>query len=48
LNILFWSQFDFNTLGINDQQREAIIEKLREAWDFNHVGVPLPVSTDHS
>lgn len=44
LNCLFWSQFDFNTLGISHQQRDTIIEKLREAWDFNHIGVPLPAS----
>lgn len=46
LNFLFWSQFDFNTVGINDQQRDAIIENLREAWDFNHIGVPLPLSSE--
>ena len=40
LNFLFWSQFDFNTVGINYQQRDASIEKLREAWDFNHIPVP--------
>jgi hypothetical protein len=48
LNFLFWSQFDFNTFGVNHRQRDTIIEKLRDAWDFNHIGVPLPVSTDHS
>lgn len=44
LNFLFWSQFDFSTLGINDQQRDATIGRLKEAWDLNHIGVPLPVS----
>jgi hypothetical protein len=43
LNFLFWSQFDFNTLGIGHQLRDSTIDRLREAWDFNHIGVPLPV-----
>jgi hypothetical protein len=43
LNFLFWSQFDFNTLGIGHQLRDLTIDRLREAWDFNHIGVPLPV-----
>jgi len=44
LNFLFWSQFDFNIVGISHEQRDATIERLREAWGFNHIGVPLPVS----
>lgn len=43
LNFLFWSQFDFNTFGISHQHRDSIIERLREAWDFNRIGVQLPV-----
>jgi len=45
LNFLFWSQFDFNALGINHQQRDSTIDRLREAWDFNHIDVPLPVAS---
>ena len=45
LNFLFWAQFDFTALGVNQQQRDAIIEKLREAWDFNRIDVPLPSGT---
>jgi hypothetical protein len=37
LNFLFWSQFDFTALGVNPLQRNGIIERLREAWDFNHM-----------
>jgi hypothetical protein len=43
LNFLFWSQFDFSTLGINPEQREATLKRLRDAWDFNHIAIPLPV-----
>jgi len=43
LNFLFWSQFDFTVLGVNQQRRDTIIEALRDAWDFNHIDVPLPV-----
>jgi hypothetical protein len=42
LNFLFWTQFDFAPLGIEMARRDAIIEKVREAWDFNHIDVPLP------
>jgi hypothetical protein len=43
LNFLFWVQFDFAAVGINQQERDATIERLREAWDFNHIEIPLPV-----
>jgi hypothetical protein len=43
LNFLFWALFDFTPLGIEQTQRDTIIEKVREAWDFNHIDVPLPV-----
>ncbi|SRR6266700_4403213 len=42
LNFLLWAQFDFNHLGIGQPQREMIIGKIAEAWDFNHIEVPLP------
>jgi hypothetical protein len=44
LNFLFWAQFDFARLGIDQTQRDAIIEKVREAWDFNHIEIPLPLA----
>jgi hypothetical protein len=28
--------------GIELTQRDAIVKKLREAWDFNHIEIPLP------
>jgi hypothetical protein len=43
LNFLFWAQFDFTPMGTEMALRDAIIEKVREAWDFNHINVPLPV-----
>jgi hypothetical protein len=43
LNFSFWAQFDFTPLGVERPQRDAIITKLREAWDFNHIEVALPV-----
>ena len=43
LNFPFWSQFDFNSLGISHQHRDSTIDRLREAWDFNKISVPLPV-----
>lgn len=45
LNFLFWSQFDINAVGINHGQRDSTIDRLREAWDFNQIGVPLPVAS---
>jgi hypothetical protein len=43
LNFLFWAQFDFTGLGINEQRRDTIIARLREAWEVNHIEMPLPV-----
>jgi hypothetical protein len=42
LSFLFWAQFDFTPFGIGQTQRNAIIKKLREAWDFNHIEIRLP------
>jgi hypothetical protein len=42
LNFLFWAQFDFNAQGVDAQQGDATIARLREAWDFNHIEIPLP------
>jgi hypothetical protein len=42
LNFPFWTQFDFSPLGISNEQRDATLGKLREAWEFNHIVVPLP------
>jgi hypothetical protein len=43
LNFLFWAQFDFTSLGIEMARRDAVIQMIKEAWDFNHIEVPLPV-----
>jgi hypothetical protein len=43
LNFLFWTQFDFHAQGLCTQQRDATIAHLREAWEFNHIEIPLPV-----
>jgi hypothetical protein len=42
LNFLFWAQFDFNAQGVDAQQRDATIARVREAWEFNHIEIPLP------
>lgn len=42
LNFIFWAQFDFTGFGITRQQRDATIENLRKAWDFNHIEIQLP------
>ena len=42
LNFLFWAQFDFTALRVDAQQRDATIIRLKEAWAFNHVEIPLP------
>jgi len=44
LNFLFWAQFDFSDVGIEPPQRDVIIGKLAEAWEFNHIPVPLPAT----
>jgi hypothetical protein len=43
LNFLFWALFDFNAQGVDAQQRDATIARLKEAWEFNHIETPLPV-----
>ena len=42
LNFLFWANFDFSAQGIDAQQKESTIAHIREAWDFNHIEIPLP------
>jgi len=43
LNLLFWAQFDdFNVQGVDAQQRDATIARLRDAWESNHIEIPLP------
>ena len=42
LNFWFWTQFDFSAQGVDFQQRNATIARLREAWDFNHIEISLP------
>ena len=42
LNFLFWAQFNFSAQGIDAQQRDSTIAHMREAWDFNHIKIPLP------
>lgn len=44
LNFLFRAQFDFTAQGINDEQMDTTIARLREAWAFNHIEIPLPPS----
>jgi hypothetical protein len=43
LNFLFWAQFDFAPFGIEMARRDAVITKLREAWEFKHIEVRLPL-----
>jgi hypothetical protein len=42
LNFLFWAQFDFTSEEISHQQRDVTIERLREAWSFYPIEIPLP------
>lgn len=42
LNFLFWANFDFSAQSIDAKQRDAILTHIREAWDFNHIEIPLP------
>lgn len=42
LNWLFWSRHDFSTFGIGQEQRQILLEHLKECWEFNHIKVPLP------
>jgi hypothetical protein len=42
LNSLFWAQFDFTGFGISENQRDATIERIEDAWKFNHIAVALP------
>lgn len=42
LNFLFWAQFDFTPFGIDAQHRVSTVAHVREAWEFNHIEIPLP------
>ena len=42
LNFLFWAQFDFMAFGVDSQQKDSILPHIREAWEFNHIEIPLP------
>jgi hypothetical protein len=42
LNLLFWAQFDFTDFGVDRQRRGEIVERIRFAWNFNHIELPLP------
>src|SRR5260221_503429 len=42
INFLFWAKFDFNGQGVDVQQRDATIARLREEWESNHIEIPLP------
>ena len=42
LNFLFWANFDFSAQGIDAQRKESTIAHIREAWDLNHIEIPLP------
>ncbi len=44
LNFAFWRQFDFAPYGIDQQQKEATIENLKQAWKRNQMDKPLPTS----
>lgn len=44
LNFLFWTQFDFTPFGIDHQQRDRTIQRVRDAWNFSPTEVPLPDS----
>jgi len=44
LNFPFWKQFDFTHLGIEQSQRDAVLGKVAEAWEFNRIDVPLPLT----
>ncbi len=44
LNFLFWRQFDFTHLGIEQSQRDSVLGKIAEAWEFNRIDVPLPLT----
>jgi hypothetical protein len=44
LNFLFWAQFDFNAQGVYVQQWDTTIARLREAWEFNQIEIPLPAA----
>jgi len=42
LNFLFWLQFDFTSFGVDEQQRDMTIVRIMEAWNSNHIEIPLP------
>jgi len=42
LNWLFWPHHDFFELGVDQQQREVILGRLRQCWDINHIEPPFP------
>jgi hypothetical protein len=42
LNSWFWAQHDFAGVGIGLREKRNVMDRLREAWEFNRIGTPLP------
>jgi hypothetical protein len=42
LNFLFWAQFDFTVFGVDCEQTDSILPHFKEAWEINHIEIPLP------
>ncbi len=42
LNFLFWAHCDFGAHNIDVRHRDSTIAHICEAWDFNHIEIPLP------
>lgn len=44
LNWLFWLQHDFSEFGVSQEQREVMLRRLQQCWEFNHIELLLPRS----
>ena len=45
LNFLFGSQYDFTSVGIDWPQRDKTLGRMREAWAFHRMEIPLPAGS---
>ncbi len=42
LNSWFWAQHDFTSKGIGTDQKRLMFERLKTAWELNHIDLPWP------
>ena len=44
LNWMFWAKHDFSASGISRDQRDMLLDRLKQCWELSHIEVPLPAT----